>query len=403
VEAVTVRDTEKKMRIMQTQEATNNNPIINTTGTAVEERAASPLPDVHMGGIASDRDAAVAAAGIRLAQIVRDGLKKTGPTIERLLSQTPNDALVPATGIDFSVTDRGPMLAARGQDFGGPLHDHAFKQLASRAGLPGAYATKLAAGEPWERELLTYAMGQHLSHSDDRYLVREVGGSVRGVLSDSYRRMDSRPLLEAFVTACQEVGAQPYEGVASDIRSSVRVIVPRVFEPVPGEAIVFGLSWQNSDFGAGAFGISAFVLRLICLNGLVGASELKKIHFGSRLEDLALSQTTYDLDTKTLASATGDVVRGVLSESAIENRLDLVRRAHTHETDWARAVRGMSQALSKAESTKVREAFEGNDTVMLPPGQSMWRFSNALSWVANSTENPDRKIELQGLAGSVLS
>ena len=377
--------------------------VIETSGVSIDERAAAAVPPVPQGFVASDRDAAVAAAGVRLAQVLRDGMRKTGPVIDRLLSSTPQDALVPASAARFELGEHVPALFARDQQFGGPLHSHAFGQLSARVGLPTAYAQKLAGGEPWERDLLSHAMGEHLSHSEDRFLVRAVDGTVRGILSDSYRRLDSRPLLDAFVTACKDVGAQPFEGVASDIRASVRVIVPRIYEPVPGEAMVFGLAWNNSDFGAGAFGISAFVLRLICLNGMVGASEIKKIHLGSRLQDLSLSQATYDLDTRTLASATSDIVRGVLTEGAIENRLDLVRRAHSQETDWAKAVRRVSSTLSKSEQSKVREAFEGNDTVMLPPGQTLWRFSNALSWVANSTENPDRKLELQGLAGAVVA
>lgn len=365
-----------------------NAAVVTTTGSEVRR----PSLDVD-----ASLAAKIAAARAQLEHVVANGMQKTGPIIQRVLTEIPEDRLVRAPGAAFEVPEQGdPRM------IGATLHSHAFKQLAERAGLPTAYASKLAAGGPWERSLLQHAMREHLGHSEDKFLVRSVGGQIRGVMSDSYRRLDSRPLLESFVEAVTAVGAVPYEGVANDVRVSIRAIVPKVYEPAPGEAMVFGLSWNNSDFGAGAFGISAFAMRLICLNGAVGASELKKVHIGSRLEDLQLSQKTYDLDTRTLASATNDIVKGVLGEGAIETRVEAVRKAHETETSWSRAFAKVGKALSKSEGEKVKEAFEGSDVVMLPPGKTQWRFSNALSWIANQTDNAERKLELQQLAGAVI-
>jgi hypothetical protein len=130
---------------------------------------------------------------------------------------------------------------------------------------------------------------------------------------------------------------------------------------------------------------------------------MKQRHLGGRLtEDMELSQRTYELDTATMASATRDIVAGILSPKAIDDQCNLVRSAHSRETDWHQAFRSI-RSLTKAEENKAKDAFEGEDTVMLPPGKTVWRFSNALSWVANTCSDPERKLELQQVAGSVLA
>jgi len=69
---------------------------------------------------------------------------------------------------------------------------------------------------------------------------------VRKFLSDSYRRIDSRPVVEAFATAGQEKGALPYEGYVTDTKIVIQAIMPEVYEPVPGEVVACGLSLENS-------------------------------------------------------------------------------------------------------------------------------------------------------------
>ena len=51
----------------------------------------------------------------------------------------------------------------------------------------------------------------------------------------------------------------------------------------------------------------------------------------------------------------------------------------------------------------VEDAFESEDVINLPAGKSVWRASNAISWIAGRTEDPDRKLELERIAGEVLN
>ena len=56
----------------------------------------------------------------------------------------------------------------------------------------------------------------------------------------------------------------------------------------------------------------------------------------------------------------------------------------------------------KGEAEDVEKAFGSPDTFNMPAGNTVWRLSNAISWVAGQAKDPERKLDLQKLAGSVL-
>jgi len=227
---------------------------------------------------------------------------------------------------------------------------------------------------------------------------------MRGFLSDHYRRLDSRPLVDAFATECQAVGAVPVDGTVTDTRVALKAILPEIYEPVPGEVLAFGVEWHNSDFGAGAHALRAFMLRVWCLNGATMENALAQVHLGGRLsEAYDLSQRTYRLDTAASKSALRDVVRGVLAAPAIEVMCNAIRSAHEKQIDWKNVKNAVGRRLLKGELETAQAAFEGADTINLPAGRTAWRASNALSWIAGQTENPDRKLDLQRLAGELVS
>jgi hypothetical protein len=360
-----------------------------------------------------------------LGKAVEAGTKKAGPVISRVLSTMPDDALPRANKLIFNVERCGDDAEVGRLVMGWnhereadsrtyqdeafacalrPVHKNALGQLVSLIpGLRLDYVRELiASGIPWQEQLALKILGEHFGHNAASYLVRTVGGEHRGVLSSSYRRLDSRPLLDAFVGACNMVGAVPYDGVASDVRVAVRAIVPRVFN-VNGDVFCLGLAWQNSDFGAGAYGISGFILRLLCDNGAMTENVLRQIHLGRKLDDAEIfSRETYELDTKTMVSATGDIVKALMAPGSLDKRVEVIKAAAEREVEFAQAVRPVRDQLTKGEFEKAKEAFEGRDEWNLPAGKSQWRASNALSWIAQDAGDQDRTLELQQMAGKLI-
>lgn len=347
-----------------------------------------------------------ARARQRLEELVARGAAQADALIARVESEIPEDAIVKMPAALFVNQQKGEesrLEVLLGSGGFRPIHKHALQQVAEISDLPWGDFVSRRLGTAWEREMLARCFSEIWRHANGRKLFRSVAGTVRGVLSDSYRRLDSRPILDAVVNAAREIGAVPSEGAISDVRVSLRVILPRVYEPVPGEFMVFGGAWNNSDFGAGANNFSLFCVRLLCLNGLVGESLMRQVHLGRRLdENMVFSRRTYELDTAATASSMRDAVKAHLAPAAVDAYLERVRRAATEEVDGAGLRERFRKALTKTEATAVIDLFNTPDVEYLPPGQTTWRAAQAVSRFAQQVPDATRRMELETYAGSLL-
>lgn len=357
-----------------------------------------------LGGVASADPSKRAFAEQRLHEYIQHGVPIAQSVINRVLSEVPQDQVAPAKVLDFEPNENGIHVQVADRD---PrrLHRNAIGQMAGRAGIPLAYVDRLADGdEPWRRDLLAHTLREHFHHDDHRYLIRSIGNETRGFLSDRYRRIDCRPVLETLVNAATKAGALVVQGTASDVRASLKIILPEIFEPVPGEFIVWGLSWTNSNFGKGANELQIFGNRLVCWNGMVAEKAIRQIHLGRRLDDdIAYSDRTLRLDTEAAVSAVEDVAGHYLSHDKVAGYLDSVAKANAAEVNGKAAAASLAKRTTKATAAQVVDAFNSADVVDLPPGNTEWRWSNAISLVARDEADPDKKIDLERLAGEVLS
>ncbi len=344
----------------------------------------------------------------KLDEALQRGLASGETVMQRVLSQQPHDALIRAAGARFSYDDALTMTAADGA---WSFHPHAFGQLAEGVAPKGtAYLDSLRDGEAWQHELLATVLNETMAHSGKRHLVRSVGGNdagrreARGFLSDSYRRLDSRPILEAFLQGVTSYGARPYGGSAMDTRYNLKAVLPEVIEPVPGEFLVLGVEWGNGDFGGTANSIREFMVRLWCLNGATAENAMRQVHLGSRLQDgIAFSDRTMQLDTRATVSAVRDVVRDVLSPQKRGQLAGRIAAAASERTDSARAFGSLAKSLTKDELAKAKEAFDGPDVVNLPEEPTRWRASNVLSLMAQFKGiAPERREDLERMAGALL-
>ncbi len=357
----------------------------------------------------------------KLNQAIETGRAGAARAIERVMTEVPQDSVVRANALGFDVFSDGSLRMKLGADgVFAPVHDHAVGQILQRtkavigasirAELFNALAVpatgrdgKLAPKPEWSTELARSILTEIYAHSTSKHLVRTVNGQHRGFLSDAYRRLDSRPLVDAFVSGCQKFGALPISGHAGEVRVTVKAIVPEIIELWPGEFVVVGVEFSNSDFGSGSVSVRSYVLRLICNNGATAEDVMTMRHLGKRLDERTeFSARTYQLDTQATVSALSDLVKLELGAGKREELVKRVRLANESEVSWGK-LRGMlSKQLTKGEVEAVRSAFEGPDVVNLPPEPTYWRASNALSWVAHTIENPARKLEFEKLAGAMM-
>ena len=351
------------------------------------------------------------AATHKLEQLIVQGRTKASEVVDHVMNHQPSDRLARGGELNFE-----PDAEANAVLIGYPdphaatirqrLHRHSIQQMAQTTDLPLKFIDGLQqSSEPWARELLAHNLktifGNRFGKS--RYLLRSVHGEVRGFLSDRYRRLDSRPIIEAFATAVRQKGALPYDGYVTDTKVALQAIMPEVYEPIPGEMVAYGLSLENSDFGNGVLSVRAYLLRIWCSNLAITQEEMRQVHLGKRLDDSVLySQRTYELDAETTVSALKDVVDAQLNADSLRRRMDSIRHANEQTVDAPSARDMLRKALLKSESDAVIEAYNSPDTYNLPAGNTTWRLSNAISWIAGSTEDAERKLELMKIAGEVL-
>lgn len=351
------------------------------------------------------------AAAHKLEQLIERGRSTAGEVVSYVMNHQPTDRLVRGPSFALSrIQSRTPLwcrcLLGGMEPVRQRLHRHSVQQMAATTELPLKFIDSLQqTAEPWGRELLAHNLSTVFRNrfARSRYLVRSLGGEVRGFLSDRYRRLDSRPIVEAFATAVQERGALPYNGYVTDTKVALQAIMPEVYEPIPGEMVAYGLSLENSDYGNGALSIRAYLLRIWCSNLAITQEEMRQVHLGRRLDESMLySDRTYELDAQTTVSALRDVVSGQLNATSLKQRMDSIRVAHEHQVEPGSAREFLRKALLKSESESVIEAYNSPDTYNLPAGSTKWRLSNAISWVAGKMEDAERKLELMKLAGEVL-
>lgn len=292
------------------------------------------------------------------------------------------------------------------------LHKHALGQAADRAGMPNTYVNRLLA-KPYGAELITENLNTIFAkEATEKYLLRSTDDEIRGVLSDSFRRMDSRPILESFAGAVQALGAIPIEGIGGDLRFSIKALLPQVYvvgkgRPGNEEVFAFGASLSNSDVGCGALSLQFFLWRIWCSNTATREDSLRRVHLGKRLsEDIEYSEETYQADTKTMALAVRDNVQNVLAAPKIEEALASIEKALDTAIEpkkfWERGGELEKLKLSKKEIEATREQFNNGDIMTLPAGTNMMRMSQAVAWLAQTVPNAERRLELERVAGQLM-
>jgi predicted transcriptional regulator YheO len=320
----------------------------------------------------------------------------------RILSLMPKDYLVDTDNIDFS-HENGKFVM--GNKVRWPIHPHALAQMSQKFGIPTRYTNGLLEEGEWGIDLLV----KNFSELRDKrargktFLIRTVDGEVRGFLSNKYKIIDSDLILDSFAKAAANQGALIESFAASDTKWYIKAIMPRIFYPIGQDPMAFGISLTNSDFGSGKLQLTAYSLRLLCTNGLVGHNTFSRTHLGRRMLHSSFSERTRKLESKTEASKISDIVNDMMSAESLENRLEAIKEATKEKVNPSEALKVFRKKsyISKEEEEELRDLCVTGDITELPPGNNRWRISQSLSLLAK-TKPADRAFELQQLGGKII-
>lgn len=336
-------------------------------------------------------------------QLLKQGETQLPKAIEHFQT-VPDDTIVKGELLDLVIEETNQIkLKTAGLTTDWGVHDNAWQQICGKTGFPKQYAEKLRESD-WGRELVSLNLNTIFANQEKRrYLIRSVDGQARGFLSDRYRRLDMRPIMDNIFAEAQEVGAVVIQAKASDVKGEVKFAYPAILEPVKDEPILFWVSARASDFGDSKVEINIGITRAWCTNFATTDSLFSQVHLGKQLPDnIEFSEETYKKDTAFVVSATRDTFKHGFSEKTIALLCEKIKKAAEEPApkDIGQALR--RAGLSKGEQEACETLYAMPDIEVLPKGDTMWRFSNAVSFLAQSTKSVDRQLELEEIAGDLL-
>lgn len=360
----------------------------------------------HHGPESYDVAASEAAKFFRdkFEKIVAEGRPKAIQLIERIHTEMPRDRIVKSQALHFDADEKGVIV-----DVGdGPqrLHKNARAQLAERTTLGADFLNKNAeSADAWRRAMAVECLHRATQNIGGRYLSRSVQNDVRALLSPRYRRIDGRPIVDMFAEiAIQDYGCVPTDGKGSDVRSTLTFALPHVFEPIANEVMLYEVTIGWSDFGRGRVWMRDGVTRGWCTNRATAHELFSEVHIGGELPDnVELSEKTMQLDTQRTISLMKDIIKASFEPQKVNELMDGIKRANESQVDWKNAKQRLLKTfLSKAEVEEIGDSFEHMDSILLPESKTAWRLSNALSLLSQKTEDVDRRMDMERLAGAVI-
>lgn len=312
--------------------------------------------------------------------------------------------------ITFSANGHVQMIMKQGTY---SLNNNAVSQIAEKLAIPTKYLRDLAEGDEWKRHLCAQILNEHSSWTNrKRFLIRTVGEEVRGVMSDSYRRLNAVNIMSAFVDEAQRQKAEVANAYMTDTKVWCETLLPMPFDiPTKNNGIVkifVGARFSTSDYGDGSVDMRSFILNGACLNGMVRESVMKQIHLGGRLpENIALSEETYRLDTAATASAITDLTKDLYSNETIRAKAVEIQKASEMEVDLSKELTNLVRkgSLLKNEGSEVEKLLVNNRPGDGLEGSStLWKLSQGINAFARDLDQDQKRSrELQEISGELLN
>ena len=351
------------------------------------------------------------------------GIARAAKGMQLLQDRVISDTLQPLSELKYTL--QGRQLLVNGQGITGA----ALNQLCAQTKLlkPGFCKDLLSHPSPLAQALAVDNL-ETLSalRTDQMTMLRSVDGTIRGAVTDAYKRMDSRLIVGTFADVIREGKLCPVQCELSETKIYVRALMPRIYGEEFGEALAFGLELRASDFGFGNVELLPFCDRVFCTNKaymqLPIGKGYKKAHRGARLteETFALSARTQELQVEAMASEMRDGIQGVLSDEAIGTYTQAIARCYSEARsgrfDVVKELDKLvsSRKLSEKQAKYVGEAYASTDRDVVPQADGRWKLAQAIAYAAqhmrhvtdhvdSTNKSFDVTADLEWLAGEVVA
>jgi hypothetical protein len=301
----------------------------------------------------------------------------------------------------------------------------ALEQIGAWADVPTKYLRRIA--QPENHDLLQSNVNHWLQKIEKKRLVRmlqDTTAIVRAFLSDTYRPLDNYDLALHIMPRLRRAGMSIKSCQLTDTRLYIQAvdmnlsakIAPGKHQRTLDDTLYAGVVISNSEVGQGSLKIEPMVFRLVCTNGLIVGTSLRRSHLGRRLVNGTggddafsslndafelFSDATKEQTDKAFWMQVVDVVDAALDEARFRAVVDRMQNATTVELppnpNFIVEVTANKLGLSSDESDLVLAALfsEGDST--------LYGLMNAVTNAAEKSESYDRAIEMQRFGSDVLA
>jgi len=218
-------------------------------------------------------------------------LKKVSDRVNEL-SKNCVDHLVPVKEISFDGLE-----SIKISNEPHPMRPIAQQSIAGRLGIPTHYLKKCPP------EVQAYNLNHWIKEEkNEKLFIRFDGEEVRAIFTPRYRPIDNFEVLER-LDSLGYPSATPVHCQIDPFFMSLSILDGKQTFSVNGDKITPGVSVSNSEVGLACLAISAFLLRLICTNGLIAKTEVHASYKHVSLKvfkefPLVLEKVSFELSKK---------------------------------------------------------------------------------------------------------
>lgn len=290
-------------------------------------------------------------------------------------------------------------------------------QLAGYTDIPKAYFDRINAENPTlladnvNHGLERIAGQAKRERKNESRLLRTLDGNVRGLLSSRYRILDAHDMLESVFPVLADKKMEVVSSELTERRLFLKALSPNLkAEVTKGDVVQYGLMISTSDVGAGSVRVEPLIYRLVCANGMIANTAIRKFHVGkNQAEDdirELLSDRTRELTDAAFWASVRDVVLASMRPENFEAQVDRLRVAANEPIknfDLPRVVELTMRATGVTGEGKKNSILAALASGNEGAGLTRWGLVNAFTRAAQGEEvDYEGSVEMERAGGQIL-
>ncbi len=352
-------------------------------------------------------------------KLIGEKKMKTGKSLMELAQEvtriqaSKRDFVVPVAKLEPIATESGLSLGfTNGEHHEFKLNNWSNSQLASYTDIPKAYYDRINEENPTLlADNVKHAFKKATTNPQESRMIRTLDGNVRGLLSSRYRILDSHDMLESVLPTMLDSGMDIVSSEVTERRLFIKALSPKLqSEVTKGDVVQYGLVVSTSDVGAGSVRVEPLIYRLICENGMIADTAMRKFHMGRNQADEnireLLSDSTRALDDRAFWASVRDIVIASMKPENFEKQVDRLREAAGEKIesfDLPRIVELSMKATGINGEMKKNSILSALASGNEGAGLTRWGLVNSFTRAAQADHfSYEESIEMERAAGTIL-